>query len=240
MSYCCVYTLSENAVRVADSSSSLSSNKTAHSLVICVYQCSIRGRSCLITITWWKSLMGQGLNVKIDDSSNKCLCKVDIKPWVFSKRNVCCVGKIQLLLIECDISIPGEPCLIVHINSKIVMQVKRLKLKFRGNNAILFYGLEVECNWIKAGGHLWDGVVVIQSDFQSLRAIENELIDSIGVLVRWNDGGLGDCSAYYSLSRLRILDLSNNAINGRFPLSFTNLSSLVSQNLENNQIEDHM
>jgi len=33
--------------------------------------------------------MGQGLNVKIDDSSNKCLCKVDIKPWVFSKRNVC-------------------------------------------------------------------------------------------------------------------------------------------------------
>ncbi|RHN41628.1 hypothetical protein MtrunA17_Chr8g0368081 [Medicago truncatula] len=40
-----------------------------------------------------------------------------------------------------------EPCLIVHINSKIVMQVKRLKLKFRGNNAILFYGLEVEVCW---------------------------------------------------------------------------------------------
>jgi hypothetical protein len=40
----------------------------------------------LITITWTKNLMGQGLSVGIDDLSNQCLCKVDIKPWLFSKR----------------------------------------------------------------------------------------------------------------------------------------------------------
>ncbi|KAJ8760687.1 hypothetical protein K2173_017692 [Erythroxylum novogranatense] len=75
----------ENGVQVADSSSSTTS-KHAQNLVTCVYQCRIRGRSCLITITWSKNLMGQGLSVGIDDSANQCLCKVDIKPWLFSKR----------------------------------------------------------------------------------------------------------------------------------------------------------
>jgi hypothetical protein len=30
--------------------------------------------------------MGQGVGVAIDDSNSQCLCKVDIKPWLFSKR----------------------------------------------------------------------------------------------------------------------------------------------------------
>lgn len=55
----------------------------------------------------------------------------------------CDNGKIRLLLIECDTSIGSEPCLIVHINSKIVMQVNVLKWKFIGNHIILVYGLEV-------------------------------------------------------------------------------------------------
>ncbi|KAI8028278.1 hypothetical protein LOK49_LG02G01812 [Camellia lanceoleosa] len=75
----------ENGVQVADFSSS-STNRTAQNLVSCVYQCRLRGRSCLITVTWSKNLMGQGLSVGIDDSSNQCVCKVDIKPWLFSKR----------------------------------------------------------------------------------------------------------------------------------------------------------
>lgn len=33
--------------------------------------------------------MGQGFNVAIDDSASRCLCKVDIKPWLFSKRKGC-------------------------------------------------------------------------------------------------------------------------------------------------------
>ncbi|KAG1347608.1 LisH domain-containing protein [Cocos nucifera] len=76
----------ENGVQVADSSSSSSAGKTAQNLVTCVYQTQLGGRACLITVTWSKNLMGQGLSVGIDDSANQSLCKVDIKPWLFSKR----------------------------------------------------------------------------------------------------------------------------------------------------------
>lgn len=178
--------------------------------------------------------MGQGLSVGIDDSSNQCLCKVDIKPWVFSKRRgsksleaysckidvywdlssarfgvgpeplegfyvgvvvdrqmvlllgdlrkeafkkssaiplpsnavivakkehvfgkkmfgnkavFCDNGQIHDLVIECDTSGVSDPCLIIRIDSKTVMQVKRLKWKFRGNHTILVDGLAVEVFW---------------------------------------------------------------------------------------------
>lgn len=76
----------ENGVQVADSSSSGSAGKTAQNMVSCVYRTQLGGRSCVITVTWSKTLMGQGLSVGIDDSANQSLCKVDIKPWLFSKR----------------------------------------------------------------------------------------------------------------------------------------------------------
>ncbi|XP_072958500.1 uncharacterized protein [Typha angustifolia] len=73
----------ESGVQVADSSSSASRN--GQNPVTCLYQAQLSGRACVITITWSKNLMGQGLTVGIDDSANQCLCKVDIKPW-FTKR----------------------------------------------------------------------------------------------------------------------------------------------------------
>ncbi|KAF7805194.1 uncharacterized protein G2W53_044305 [Senna tora] len=224
----------ENGVQVADSSSSSNTSKTAQNLVTCVYQCQIRGRSCLITITWSKSLMGQGLSVGIEDSSNQCLCKVDIKPWLFSKRRGCksleaysckidvywdlssakfgtCPeplekfyvgvvidrqmvlllgdlrkeafkktnaiplpshavfvakrehvfgkkvfatkalfcdnGQTHDLVIECDTITVSEPRLVIRIDSKTVMQVKRLRWKFRGNHTISVDGVAVEVLW---------------------------------------------------------------------------------------------
>lgn len=82
------YTLGENEVQVADSSSSSSSNKIAHNLIICVYQYSIRGTSYLIISTWRKSLMGRGFGARVDDSSYKCLCKMGIKLWCFQRESV--------------------------------------------------------------------------------------------------------------------------------------------------------
>lgn len=225
----------ENGVQVADSSSSSSSSsKTAQNLVTCVYRSRLRARSCLITITWCKSLMGQGFSVGIDDSTNQCLCKVDIKPWLLSKRkgsktlevDTCMVdiywdlssakfglgpeplegfylailfdkemvlqlgdmkkeackksnsspigsnsifiakrehiygkrvygtkaqfcdnGQIHAIAIECDTIELNDPCLVIRIDSKPVMQVKRLKWKFRGNQTILVDGLAVEVFW---------------------------------------------------------------------------------------------
>ncbi|OVA18850.1 Protein of unknown function DUF868 [Macleaya cordata] len=222
----------ENGVQVADSSSSTS--KTAQNLVTCVYQSTLHGRSCLINVTWSKNLMGQGLSVGVDDLTNQCLCKVDIKPWLFSKRKGCksleadkskvdifwdlslakfgsgpeplegfylavvfdremvlllgnltkeaykktnlapipcngafiakrehifgkkvyCTkaqffdnGQIHDVLIECDTIGLREPCLVIRIDSKTVMQVKRLRWKFRGNQTILVDGLPVEVFW---------------------------------------------------------------------------------------------
>jgi hypothetical protein len=183
--------------------------------------------------------MGQGLSVGIDELGNHCLCKFDIKPWLFSKRKGCknlevesskivilwdlsyakfgsgpeplegyylvlvfnkkivlllgdlkkeackkidsdnnvgvynsdaifiakrehifgkkfyCAkaqfcdkGKVHDVRIECDAIVgTNEPCLVIRIDSKIMMQVKLLKWKFRGNQTILVDGFPVEVFW---------------------------------------------------------------------------------------------
>lgn len=234
----------ESGIQVADSSSSSSSSsttsKTAQNLVTCVYQCKLKGSSSsssslTITVTWTKNLMGQGLSIGIDDSSRRCLCKVDIKPWLFSKRKgsktlessddsskidllwdlsnakfgpgpeplggfhlavmfagepvlilgderkrtennnnnnnanaavfvakrehvfgkrsyatraqFCDRGRAHEVAIECDTGGSGEPGLVIRIDGKPVMTVKRLKWKFRGNGTILVDGLPVQVFW---------------------------------------------------------------------------------------------
>ncbi|KAK7270275.1 hypothetical protein RIF29_23298 [Crotalaria pallida] len=229
----------ENGVQVADSSSSGSTTRAAQNVVTCVYQCKLRGNSCLITVSWTKTLMGQGLSVGIDDFCNHCLCKVDIKPWLFLKRKgsknlevqsskidifwdlssakfgpggpeplegfylavmfnkemvlllgdlkkeackkidsdntayyahssaifvakrehifgkklfgakaqFCDKGQVHDVTIECDTDGLSDPCLVIRIDSKSVMKVKRLKWKFRGNHTILVDGVPVEVFW---------------------------------------------------------------------------------------------
>lgn len=226
----------ENGVQVADSSSSSSTTRGAQNAVTCVYHSKLRGRSCLITVSWTKTLMGQGMSVGIDDLSHICLCKVEIKPWLFLKRKgskslevqsgkidifwdlssakfgsgpeplegfylaavfnqemvlllgdlkneACkkvhsdCVfahsgasfiakrehifgkkfygakaqffdkGKVHDVTIECDTVGVNDPCLVIRIDSKTVMQVKRLKWKFRGNHTVLVDGVPVEVFW---------------------------------------------------------------------------------------------
>ncbi|CAN0829394.1 hypothetical protein LINGRAPRIM_LOCUS2964 [Linum grandiflorum] len=239
----------ENGVQVADysssSSSSSSSAATAQNVVTCLYQCRIRGRSCLITVAWSRSLIGQGLTITIEDhSSNQCLCKVEIKPWLFTKRKgsrnmesidifwdlssakfgsgpepqqgfyvavladrkmvlllgdlrkeaykktttvipnqvansifvakkehifgkkvfstraqFCNEGPVHDLVLECDTigDVSSDPCLSVRVDCKTVMQVKRLRWKFRGNCTVVVDGMEVEVlwdvyNWLFGGG----------------------------------------------------------------------------------------
>ncbi|KAK1395237.1 Transcription activator like [Heracleum sosnowskyi] len=78
----------ENGVQVADTSSCSSANisKSSQNLVTCTYQCKLVGKSCLICVSWSKNLMGHCLGVEISDLSNQCLCRVDVKPSLFSKR----------------------------------------------------------------------------------------------------------------------------------------------------------
>lgn len=178
--------------------------------------------------------MGQGFSVGIDDSTNQCLCKVDIKPWLFSKKKgsknleveggrleifwdlssskfgqgpeplegfylaivfdcemvlllgdlskeayrktntrppssdalfiskrehisgksvfctkaqFCDNGQLHDVAIECETVVLKDPCLSILIDKKMVMQVKRLRWKFRGNQTILVDGLPIEVFW---------------------------------------------------------------------------------------------
>lgn len=275
----------ENGIQVADSSSS-STSKNAQNLVTCVYQCKLRGRLCLITVTWTKNLMGQGLSIGIDDSAKQCLCKVDIKPWLFSKRKgsknlevdsskiemywdltnakfgagpeplegfylaVMFNGEMILLLgdlkreayrkidsepgrsnailiskrehifgkkfyvakaqfsdkgqthdvaIECDTIGLNDPSLVIRIDSKPVMQVKRLKWKFRGNNTILVDGLPVEVfwdvhNWL-FGNAMGNAVFMFQTSLSAEKLWSSQSVFDPSVLNRTCSQQMRDCQS---------------------------------------------
>ncbi|KAL3812634.1 hypothetical protein ACJIZ3_013902 [Penstemon smallii] len=245
----------ENGVQVADAyCSSVVVSKSYQNSVTCVYKCKLFGKSCLISIIWSKNLMGQCLTVEIEDLSHQCICKVDVKPSLFSKRKgskslqvnsskievfwdlslakfgstpeplegyyiaIVCKGEIVLLVgdlkkeafkktestasvstailvskrehisgkrvygtkvqfcengsihdlkIECDTNCNENPCLVVRIDSKIVMQINHLRWKFRGNYAIAVDGLPIEVywdvhNWL-FGPSLGNGVFMFQT-----------------------------------------------------------------------------
>jgi hypothetical protein len=88
----------ESSVQIADAASSSSSSTTARrgggggkgaaqNQVSCLYQARLSGRPCMISVTWSKGLAGmQGLSVTVDDTCGQCLCKADVKPWLFSKK----------------------------------------------------------------------------------------------------------------------------------------------------------
>ena len=54
-------------------------------MVQCAYLARLRGKPCRVTVTWTKVAMGQALAIAIHDYSNRCLCKAEVKPWLFSK-----------------------------------------------------------------------------------------------------------------------------------------------------------
>ncbi|CAN6197231.1 unnamed protein product [Urochloa humidicola] len=58
-------------------------------------------------------------------------------------------GRCHDVVIECDTAgaKDKDPCLVIHIDRKPVMRVRRLVWKFRGNQTILVDGLPVEVFW---------------------------------------------------------------------------------------------
>ncbi|XP_024516491.1 uncharacterized protein LOC9642892 [Selaginella moellendorffii] len=221
----------EYGVQVADMSMGA---RMTQNLVTCVYQTKLWGHCRLITVTWCKNLMGQGLSVNVDDPACHYTCKVDMKPWFFWKKQgskamevdgqkvevfwdlssakylcgpepqdgfylaIVSDGEVALLLgdmvreaykktqarpptieamllsrrehvfgkryyttkaqfgesgrthdimIECHTNGAREPRLYVRVDRQLVIQVKKLMWKFRGNQTILVDGLPVEVFW---------------------------------------------------------------------------------------------
>ncbi|KAI9380620.1 hypothetical protein POPTR_016G126300v4 [Populus trichocarpa] len=110
-----------------------------------------------------------------------------------------------------------------------------------------------------------DGVAVTQSDYRSLRAIKNELIDFKGFLRSWNDSGYGACSGRWvgikcvkgqviaiqlpwkglggrisekigQLQALRKISLHDNVLGGTVPSSLGFLRNLRGVYLFNNRL----
>ncbi|CAN6203357.1 unnamed protein product [Urochloa humidicola] len=59
-------------------------------------------------------------------------------------------GRCHDIVIECDTATAAkdnDPCLVIHIDRRPVMRVRRLAWKFRGNQTVLVDGLPVEVFW---------------------------------------------------------------------------------------------
>ena len=69
----------------ASSSGSLS-RSSAQNMVTCLYRTLIDGDYKVLSVTWFKTLMGQGLLVQVDDPSCQLACHIDMKPWLFWKK----------------------------------------------------------------------------------------------------------------------------------------------------------
>ncbi|CAK9309983.1 unnamed protein product [Citrullus colocynthis] len=282
----------ENGVQIADSSSSSSSSsssisKAAQNLVTCVYQCKLRGRLSFIVLTWTKHLMGQGLSLQIQNSVNQCLCKVDIKPWLFSKKKgskifeiesskmeihwdltnakfgcgpepeegffvavvydgeliffvgdspskIAAVsaaaavfvarrehvfgkklysakaqfsekGETHNVSIECDTVGLKEPSLVIRIDSKTAMQIKRLKWKFRGNHTIVVDGIPVQVmwdvhNWLFGNSAMSSAVFMFQTHKSSGSHSQSSLLNS--------SSSSSYCQQQFKDSKLQGLDFS--------------------------------
>ncbi|KAL8028781.1 hypothetical protein ABFX02_14G183400 [Erythranthe guttata] len=281
----------ENGVQVAAFSSSNTSGSSGNynsrgaaspqNAVASIYQCKFHTKPCWITVTWIKNLMGQTLTVGIDDddnNTNQSLCKMDIKPWLFSKkkgskvleadsfridvywdlssakfgpgpepiegfyvgivfekemvlvlgdlrkealkrtnctpslsRSVVLVSKREHifgkkvfatkakfsdftpahdLVIECDNSM-DEPFLAIRLDSKLVVHVRRLRWKFRGNDTIRVDGVDVEVfwdvhNWLFGTTSFGNGVFMFKTRDSCSGEKYSSRLDDVAVQCSWS------------------------------------------------------
>lgn len=212
--------------------------KTTQSLVTCTYQTKLAGHCHLVIVTWCKNVMGQGLSITVDedeDPSIQSMCKVELKPWYFWRKQgsksfevdglrvevfwdlgsakflcghepqegfyvaVVCDEEVVLLLgdmkkeafrktkarpsaieatlisrkehvfgkkyfntrtkldeagnkahdisIECHTTGPRDPEMSIKVDGQIVLQVKQLLWKFRGNQTVSANGVILQVFW---------------------------------------------------------------------------------------------
>ncbi|ESR42732.1 hypothetical protein CICLE_v10011081mg [Citrus x clementina] len=88
-------------------------------------------------------------------------------------------------------------------------------------------------------GHSWDGVIVTQADYQSLRAIKHDLIDPHGFLRSWNDSGVGACSGGWAgikcvKGQVIAIQLPWRGLGGRISEKISQLHALRKLSLHDN------
>ncbi|XP_071909554.1 uncharacterized protein [Coffea arabica] len=94
-----------------------------------------------------------------------------------TKAQFCDHGPIHDIEIECDTGGINDPSLAISLDSRAVLQVKRLRWKFRGNQTILVDGLPVEVFWDVHSwflGMLWTMLFSCFKPVSRLRCCETE------------------------------------------------------------------
>ncbi|KAK6141456.1 hypothetical protein DH2020_024816 [Rehmannia glutinosa] len=76
----------ENGIQIDHPSLSNTNKTNAQNRVTCVYSYDSFRFSGFITVTWIKHLVAQGLTIGIENPSKQPLCRVHIKPWLFSSK----------------------------------------------------------------------------------------------------------------------------------------------------------
>ncbi|KAL8481814.1 hypothetical protein ACS0TY_028093 [Phlomoides rotata] len=138
----------ENGVQVADAScSNVGGNKSPQNSITCVYKCKLLGKSCLISIVWSKNLMGQCLSVEIDDASHQCICRVDVKPSLFSKRK----GSKIIELNSCKLEVFWDLSMAKFGSGPEPLEGYYIAVVLRGNMVLLVGDLRKEA-FKKTGG----------------------------------------------------------------------------------------
>eukprot|EP00250_Pteridium_aquilinum_P011145 c19863_g1_i1 orf=1060-1926(+) len=78
---------------------------------------------------------------------------VSRKEHVFGKKHFCTkaqfgeTGRAHDILIECQTTAPKDPYLCITVDKQLVVQVKNLEWKFRGNQTVFVDGFPVEVFW---------------------------------------------------------------------------------------------
>lgn len=107
-----------------------------------------------------------------------------------TKASFCDNGPIHDLVIECDTISVSDPRLVIRIDSKAVMQVKRLRWKFRGNHSILVDGVAVEVlwdvhNWL-FGSSLGNAVFMFRTCVSEDKLQTTEPVSDDANMLRWS------------------------------------------------------
>ncbi|XP_057831784.2 uncharacterized protein LOC131042492 [Cryptomeria japonica] len=60
--------------------------KGGQNIVTCRYQTKLADHCRMVTVTWCKSAMEQGLCVSVDEPSDQSMCKIALKPWYYWRK----------------------------------------------------------------------------------------------------------------------------------------------------------
>ncbi|MCO5575948.1 hypothetical protein L7F22_029755 [Adiantum nelumboides] len=149
---------------------------------------------------------------------------VSRKEHIFGKKIFCtkapfiASGKVHDITIECETNVPKEPYLCIKIDAQLVVHVRNLEWKFRGNQTVVVDGITMQVfwdvyNWLFSSGGS-NAVFIFQacsgSGGGSHKAISNK-IDGFSATVKWS-GDLNGSISVMKLSNARSLRAAHDLL----------------------------